>query len=480
MPMRILLVRPPSPNERFGLGPFFRVEPLGLEYVASSLIAQGHEVQIADLRFHRSLRWLLTRFRPALVGVACLHTVDIPTTIATSRAVKRWNPKAFVLVGGHAAASFSEPLLVDTVDAVAVADGETTVPALATAIKNRSDLRRVPGFVMRTGGGGFERTPEAQRTGLDDLPARHLVRPYQSKYLCVHKSPLWAVETTRGCPYRCTFCSIWRHHERSFRCRSIDAVCRDLESVGKNVFVVDDLFWHPRERSLALAKELEKRGIRKDWVLVQARLDTVARNEALLRAWRPFARQFDIFFGFEAPSSEQLEALGKDTNAEATEAGVGVARSLGYGVTGNFVVDPDWGEAEFEAMWAMADRLDLNRAGFTVLTPLPGTPLFDSLRDRIVETDWSRWDMHHLLVEPRLGRRRFFELFVKSWKRNVLSPRYSTKKWWRWARELGPRQLVTFLRVIAQTQRMLRVDAYMRETIPAQVPTAAGFDGDGA
>jgi hypothetical protein len=94
------------------------------------------------------------------------------------------------------------------------------------------------------------------------------------------------------------------------------------------------------------------------------------------------------------------------------------------------------------------------------------------MREQIGERDWSRWDMHHLLVEPRLGRRRFFELFVESWKRNVLSPRYSTQKWWRWARELGPRQLITFLQVIVQTQRMLRVEAYMKETIASQTPAA--------
>lgn len=253
-------------------------------------------------------------------------------------------------------------------------------------------------------------------------------------------------------------------------------MCDDFASAGKNVFVVDDLFWHPSERSMELAKELKKRGIRKDWVLVQARLDTVSRSEQLLREWRSLSRQFDIFFGFEAPSNAQLAALNKDATVDATEKGVGVAREYDYGVTGNFVIDPDWQEADFEAMWQMVDRLGLNRAGFTVLTPLPGTPLFDSMRDKLTETDWAKWDMHHLLVEPRLGRRRFFELFVQSWKRNVLSSSYSTKKWWRWANELDPRQLAMLARILLQTQRMLRVNAYMRESTAAQTPSAMGYD----
>jgi len=399
--MRVLLLRPPSPNERFGLGPFFRVEPLGLEYIAAALLAQGHDVEIADLRFVRSLRRILRRIRPHMVGVACLHTVDIPTTVDTARRVKRIAPGIPVVVGGHAAASYPDPLLAEGIDAVVHGDGESVVPALASAWEARREMRGVGGLLARRGPGGREafesgsETESVQSLDTQPMPARHLVDAYQHRYLCVHKSPLWAVETSRGCPYRCTFCSVWRLHRRRFRCRGIDAVCRDFASVGPNVFVVDDLFWHPADCSLELARELRRRGVRKDWVLVQARLDTVAKSPDLLEAWRPLARQFDIFFGFEAPRDDQLRSFDKDATASSTEAGVAVARSLDYGVTGNFVVDPDWGEGDFEAMWAMVDRLGLNRAGFTVLTPLPGTPMFDAMRDRIVETDWARWDMHH-------------------------------------------------------------------------------------
>ena len=66
--MRVLLVRPVPPNERFGLGPFFRIEPLGLEYIAAALQARGHEVTIADLRFTRSIERHVARVRPGLVG----------------------------------------------------------------------------------------------------------------------------------------------------------------------------------------------------------------------------------------------------------------------------------------------------------------------------------------------------------------------------------------------------------------------------
>jgi radical SAM superfamily enzyme YgiQ (UPF0313 family) len=475
--MRVLLLRPISPNERFGLGPFFKVEPLGLEYVAQALLCEGHEVAIVDLRFSRSLSSVLSRFRPGLVGIACTHTVDVPAALSVAAQVKRRDRSVFTLVGGHAAGISPTPLLCADVDAVCVHDGEEAAAALVGAVERGSGLRKIPGLLIRQGDEAgpeaFAATPQPpERPSLDavPLPARQLVAPFQKHYFCVHKTPLWAVETTRGCPYRCSFCSIWRHQGRSFRTRSVGAVCTDLAAAGNNVFIVDDLFWHPRGRSLELARELARRQVKKDWMLVQARLDTAARNPELLEAWRPLAEQFDIFFGFETPHDAELAALDKDMTLSEAEEGIRVARSLGYGVTGNFVVDPDWDEADFEAMWAMVDRLDLSRAGYTVLTPLPGTPLYDAQQGRLLERDWARYDMHHILFEPRLGRERFFELFVKSWRRNVLSRDHSGGKWLNWFRQLSVRQALALARVLWHTQRMLRVDAYLAESFPLQIP----------
>jgi hypothetical protein len=165
--------------------------------------------------------------------------------------------------------------------------------------------------------------------------------------------------------------------------------------------------------------------------------------------------------------------MSKDMSLDAMHEGVRVARQFGFGITGNAVIDPDWDEADFEKLWSLVDRLKLTRLGYTVLTPLPGTPLFESLKSRIVERDWSKWDMHHVLYEPRLGRRRFFELFVECWRRNVLGAEHAMN-WVHWLKGLNPNQMWTLARVLWQTQRLLRVDAYLDETFPLQVPAHLG------
>lgn len=479
--LNVLLVRPRSPNERFGLGPFFRVEPLGLEYVAATLRSEGHQATIVDERFSAPLDRIVRKMQPDLVGISCMHTVDIPTTLAAARTIKLVNPALPVLVGGHVVGLFQQPFLDDAIDALALGDAEGALPEFVRHFFERVPREIPPGFwIRRTNGTGpecFERATSPAPVGAEHcaiLPARDLVEGYRSKYLCVHKQPLWALETSRGCPFRCSFCSTsLRNHHRLVE-REFDLVEQDFQSTGKNVFIVDDLFFYPKERSLELAARLKRVGIRKDWILIQTRLDTVARSPEVVEAWRGLANHVDLFFGFEAPTNAQLKSLSKDMTIEATKAGLEVARRYQFGITGNFVIDPDWGEAEFSAIWDMVDRLQLNRLGYTILTPLPGTPLFDQLTPRIREWDWSKWDMHHLLYEPRLGRQRFFELFVECWRRNVLSSKRAVPKLTKWMSGLSLGQMLVLVRVLLRTQRMLGVQHYLDEAFPLQVP--AQFD----
>jgi hopanoid C-3 methylase len=470
--MRALLLRPAPENERFGLGPFFRVEPLGLEYVAAALRSHGHSVAVADLRFEK-LEPLIRRERPDWIGIGCTHALDAPAVVRLARAAKRIAPRLRTIIGGHAAALDPAGLLVAGVDAVSTEDAETSLADLADGLACGRPLTEIPGLALRSADGELLRTPPALPASLDaiPLPARDTVARFRRRYHCVHKMNVWAVETARGCPFRCSFCSVPARYGRTLHARSIDWVCRDFAQVGEHVFVVDDLFFHPAERSLELASALAADRIRKRWMLVQTRVDLVARRPDLLAAWRPLADEIDLFFGFEAPTDHGLEALDKDFGIDELEQGIARARELGFGITGNFVVDPSWTERDFHSLWQLVDRLSLRRVGYTVLTPMPGTPLFSELWPRIDEHDRSRYDMHHAIIEPRLGRQRFFELFAETWRRNVLG-HDSARSWWRWLRGVPPARAGLLLASLWRTQRLFRASAYLAEApvaLPARI-----------
>ena len=461
--MKVLLVRPDPGNERFGLGPFFRVEPLGLEYLAAALRQRGIEAAIVDRRFRRAPSPRQSR-DVGLVGIACMHALEYDRVLATARQARRAYPGAFIVVGGHAAAAWPAPLETEDVDAVCVDDGEQVVPALAQALAARRSLADVPALRLRTPGGWIGTAPLAERTSLDvtPLPARDLVERDRPQHHCLLFKPVWLVETARGCPFRCTFCSVWQHYGRTFRERSIDSVVQDFAAVGPHVFVVDDLFWNHPARSLELARALRARGLHKRWLLVQSRTDLVARHPEPLEAWRPLARDFDIFFGLEAPSDSGLDRLSKDASVSHTLEAARLARSLGFGVTGNFVVDPDWSQEQFQELWDFVAAHGFERAGYTILTPLPGTQLHREMAPILGEQPWFRYDMHHALWQPRLGPQRFFELYAETWRRSVLNLQ-GRKRWRDWAAQIRWSQLPYLTRVLLRTQRLMRASAYLRE-----------------
>jgi len=469
--MNVLLVRPIPGNERFGLGPFFRIEPLGMEYVARALINRGHQVDVLDLRFTRSVEFHLERQRPRVVGIACMHALEIDDVLSLAGRIRRMAPESFILIGGHAAAAYPMPFRVSAVDAICVDDGERGVPLLVDALDKGRGLSSVPGFLIRDGDEFIDTGSHQEPFDLDDvaLPLRDPLEGHRKQYVCLQYRPMWLIETARGCPYRCSFCSVAPMFDRSVRERSIDSVCRDFAAVGPNVFVADDLFWHHEARSFELARELARRGIRKRYLLVQSRVDLVARHPSLLEAWRQVADLFDIFFGFEAGTDEGLATLVKDTTVDRTEEALRVCRELKYGITGNFVIDPDWDELDFERLWAFVDENRLSRAGFTILTPLPGTPYFEQMRSRIRAESWSQFDMHHLLWEPKLGPRRFFELYCETWHRSVLNLR-GEKKWWKWIRQARARDLLFLASLIHRTQSMMKPESYLAEHRLAEAP----------
>jgi hopanoid C-3 methylase len=474
--MDILLLRPHPGNDSFGLGPFFRVEPLGLEYIAAALLRDGHRVTVADLRFRPGVLTWLRRTRPRLVGISCLHALEYDRVIKLAREVRRASPEAFIIVGGHAAAAFPAPLETPEIDAICLEDGEELLPLLVQVLETRGSALQVAGLRLRAREGWISTPAGGERPSLDivPLPARHLVARYRRGYHCLLFKPVWLVETARGCPHRCSFCSVWQLYDRSCRERSLEAVVEDFAAAGESIFVSDDLFWHNPERSLALAHALKARGMRKRWILVQTRTDLICKSAGLMEAWRPLAKDFDIFLGLEGASDRALDGITKDTGIGASIEAVRIARELCYGINGNFVIGHDWREQDFRELWDFVELHGLQRAGFTVLTPLPGTDFYSEMAPRIPAQPWSNFDMHHLLWEPELGVVRFFELYAETWRRSILNTS-GDKSLLDWMRQVRPAQIPYIARVLWRTQRMMQPKAYLKEhwkthPAPEQLP----------
>jgi radical SAM superfamily enzyme YgiQ (UPF0313 family) len=175
--LEVTLTRPDPGNERFGLGPFFRVEPLGLEYVAAALEAHGARVEILDGRFENLSR-AVARKRSRIVGISCMHALEYDRAAALARDIRQRCPDAFIVAGGHAAAAYPMPLEIPEIDAICVGDGEAVMPLLLDALAGRGAIEDVPELRLRTRA-GWSSTPRLDEAFALDrvpLPARRLVR----------------------------------------------------------------------------------------------------------------------------------------------------------------------------------------------------------------------------------------------------------------------------------------------------------------
>lgn len=465
--LRVLLVKPRNTTAHFGLAPFFRTEPLGLEYIASALTAQGHEGRIVDMCFERrSMAHFIRSFRPQLVGISCLHILDVAGTLGHAAEIKAADASVFVAVGGHSIACY--PLAVEgakNIDAICADEGEGIMPALCRALASGQALDEVPSLLLPGGDGRF--IPTGAVHSLLEMetvlpPDRAAVRRYRKHYVCLNYMPLWTLETTRGCRHRCKFCAVWQFYDGTCRYHAVQHVRADFAATGRNLFIIDDLFWADKGRSEELARELLAHAEPKNWILVQSRADLVSRNADLLRLWRPLAKNFDIFFGFESPTRQGLNSLHKGSDISKTLEAVRVARECGFGVTGNFIIDPDFAEEDFHTLWDFIETHKLFRVGFTILTPLPGTEFFAESQEKIKVFDWNQYDLHHLLWKPRLPVQRFFELYCETWRRTVLNTN-GRKKWWKWLPQVDLRHIGHLARILARLQQLMNPHAYMAE-----------------
>ncbi len=426
--MRVAFLKPPI-GGILGLEMLTFVEPLGLICVAGGLEQDGHECKIVDLRIDGEEPGLdaCRRFEPEVIGLQCNFTTERNRSLRLARRVKREMPQAFVVLGGHDASREPDWFDDPSIDAVAVGDGEEIMPALMHALEQRADLKTVPGLVLNTAHGQVPTGHAPSRRNLDSLPlpARHLIAHYAPHYYINFRKPLALMETARGCPFKCNFCSVWKFHESTFREKSAKRVVEELRAIeAPNVFITDDIFWLDVRRGEALAKELKASGIKKHFT-VQTRTDIICKFPHLIEMWKDCGN-LSIFLGLESVTDAGLDAVNKSNTAANNERALAILKELGVGFTPNFIVDPAWDRADFARLREWIDRTGAYNSGFSVLTPLPGTDLWASAKERVNTDDWEMFDIIHAVLPTNLPLEEFYEEYSSLW-RHVLELRYKTR-----------------------------------------------------
>jgi radical SAM superfamily enzyme YgiQ (UPF0313 family) len=385
--MRVLLIEAPYSygTARVIVGRYF---PLGVGYLAAYLQRFGHRVRIfqpeGDRDLDASLLKELERFAPNLVGISVM-TPSYPEAVRLSDLIKAHHACRTVL-GGHHVSAVGESVLLESAstDFAVVGEGEETLRELAEALeRGATDLSAVRGLIWREIGSQIRRNPP--RDVIQDLdslpfPARNLVdmnRFRLHSYIDFGKKSATMI-TSRGCPFKCIFCSSWLTMGTRYRYRSVGNVLEEIREVVEcfgvdHLVFEDDTLTLRRDRVLDLCAALEEMPNRPSWYCL-SRAD--AMDYALAKRMKAAGCKM-VAFGIESGSPEILERIGKKISLSKAEEAVKACARAGLRSQCTFIVGFPWDTAQTMRMTLeAAKRINPTIAIFFPLVPYPGTRVF--------------------------------------------------------------------------------------------------------
>ncbi len=252
--------------------------------------------------------------------------------------------------------------------------------------------------------------------------------PFPRRDLLSSRYMMASIQTTRGCPMDCEFCTISAMYGKKYRKRPVEEVLDELEAIpDRRVFFVDDNLIEKgegsKERALSLFKGMIDRNIKKVWGC-QTSINVAEDEEVLYYASKSGCRL--MLLGIESEKESSLENLGKKTNVKKLNSYNEIFKLIHkYNIAINgtmiFGIDSDNVEDLYRRVrFINKSRIDAVQP--TILTPFPGTKIYERFRDnnRLLFTDypedWSRYDWLDVVYKPlRMEREELKEAMVKCW-----------------------------------------------------------------
>jgi anaerobic magnesium-protoporphyrin IX monomethyl ester cyclase len=415
--MKILFVEPPK-EYWFVMGEYLP-PPLGLLQLAAFLEDKGDnwELEVLDCQAERvnwnKLEMLLESIDPDLVVVSALSTCNTHTVLRTVSLVKKVDPEIKTVVGGQHFTALAQESLEQypEIDYVIRGEGELTLLELVKSLDNNKPPVHIQGLSYRINGRVIHNPSRPLIKNLDDLPlpGYHFVEDQAHRYhfrmMAKQGAGYALVEASRGCQYSCTFCSQWKFWGGHFRTKSPERVADEMEHLYQEYgisfqWLTDDnlgMGLHTRK----LCEELIKRGLNEDLMwFVQARSDAITRNQDLLPKMRK-AGNYWVLTGLERHDPASIHAYQKGIHTEDSRRAMDLLKDNDIFAQATFITgDRRDSHQSMENFREFVNHVDPDIAIFMILTPFPGTALYETAHQEgwLEDYNWSNYDMIHAVM----------------------------------------------------------------------------------
>jgi anaerobic magnesium-protoporphyrin IX monomethyl ester cyclase len=363
--------------------------PLGLLYLASTLEQKSIEVSVLDqpaqgLTLNETVRWV-EKEQPDILGFSTFSSSGRTAALISTK-VKEKNPNILVVFGNHYATFNAERILnkYPSVDIVACGEGEDIVTDLANVFNKEENLKNVSGITFRNNG---KITSTEERPLIEDLdaipfPDRKLIDVDYHSFIAAAKiapKKFTSIVSSRGCVYRCRFCSCTSFARNKWRSRSIGNIMEELHlltSEGYKQFIfVDDSFTLNPKRVINLCRRIRKEKIDMEWIC-EGRVNNCS-FEMLQEIQKAGCRV--LYLGIESANQRILDYYDKRITPQQSEATVKAARRAGIDIiVGSFILGaPDETKAEIQNTIEFAKRIPIDFPQFNILGIFPGTDMWN-------------------------------------------------------------------------------------------------------
>lgn len=403
--MKLLLVYPKS--DTLGLSKdVAMVEPLALEYLAAG-VSQCHEVQILDLRVSDNLNDTILDWKPDVVGITGF-TLHVPEMLSLAQEVKAVSKDIKVIVGGHHATFAPETFFVPDVDVIARWQCEGIIEQILNSIHSEHELSKIPGLIFRSEAGWAESGVRRPAVFTDLIPAHHLIKRYSNKYHAfqIHCS---AMQMTRGCVYRCTFCDAHKFFQGRWQHRSLQNIAKELPRLpAPLVILADDNIGVDTAFLKLMLDWLAESGVKKKY-FIQIGANEILRNRAILDKWFELGL-VAASIGLERISNEGIHSFDKKTNTSVNDDAINYWHSRGGILIGSFIVLPTDKEEDFRRLEDYIRTREIDVPFLSILTPFPGNDIWDQYKDKLDRT-FSKYDLLHTVLPTTLPEAEFHRYF---------------------------------------------------------------------
>ncbi len=444
--MKVLFIEPPK-DIWFVMGEYLP-PPYGIIQLAAYLEREVKNVEIKVLDCNaQQLDWKdlekqIGYFNPDVVACSALATCNTYVVLRTLETAKRVNSNVLTVAGGqHFTATAQESLKAyPEIDVIVRGEGEVTLADLVNQVDGESPFSKIKGISVRHNGVIFHNPPRPLIKDINDLPypGYHFVKDFVHKYhfsaMSGRKMPYALIEGSRGCSHRCTFCSQWCFWQGVWRKKSPKRIADEIEYCFENygsrfIWLTDDNFGVGK-RANELANEIIQKGLSEDLMwFTQVRCDDIIKHKDTLPKLRKSGLRW-VLLGVESSQQSTLETFRKNITPEDAKKAVKILKKNDIFVQAMFIIGErkDTAESIAESR-KFINELDSDFVIFAILTPFPGTELFEEAKKNgwIEDSNWANYDMVHAIMPTEtLSRRevqeelyKCYRSFYGSWKRRL-------------------------------------------------------------